>query len=107
MSFILRNDVYLHIMSGEPFDAEFITADRKRGTGGELAKVQGWMKVIHEVESSNLKVQSREPAAENSKAPNHAVHGTVNIFNPANSGVHPVSVHVDLIQFFNGKRVIN
>jgi hypothetical protein len=107
---ILRSQVFKLLHSGDSFDMVWITADRRRGTGGDLISAEGWM-VVEQVKSEKLKVKSADaPAFGNggpSRDPNHPENGTVNVYNPANSGVHPHKVHIDLIQFFNGKRVIN
>jgi hypothetical protein len=104
---ILRSEVYKAIHSGEPFDATWITCDRRRGTGGDIISAEGWMKLTSdEVENVAASVSADE-ATRIKKDPNHPKHGTVNVFNPANSGHHPITVHYDLITFFNGKRVIN
>lgn len=107
---ILRYDVFKEIHSGEPFDMAWITCNRKKGTGGDIISAEGWMVVSDQPrETKDVKSETTEnPSLKGeAKDPNHPDNGTVNIFNPANSGVHIHKVHIDLIQFFNGKRVIN
>jgi hypothetical protein len=41
---ILRSEAMREIDSGVSFDLVFITADRRRGTGGELIEVKDWQK---------------------------------------------------------------
>lgn len=97
---------------------EFVTCDRRRGTGGELIEVRGWQlsgaahpdftpyrEDLQCVKS--VVAKRRVESGELSKDPNHPQWGTVNIFNPANAGVHIHKVHLDLVQTFNGRRVIN
>jgi hypothetical protein len=103
----LRSEVYEALHSGEPFDMEFITCHRKKGTGGDLFSVEGWMKISGKTTETDLPYNSIRIGSGLTKDPHHIENGTINIFNPGNSGVHPISVHIDLIQFFNGKRVIN
>lgn len=109
---ILRSDVYKLIHSGEAFDMQFVTCNRKKGTGGDLITAEGWM-VLNARETSDVKGETDEyeeadtPLGDGGKDPNHEENGTVNVFNPANPGYHPVKVHYDLITTFNGKRVIN
>lgn len=107
---ILRSQVYKEVLNGDPFDMIWITADRRRGTGGSIISAEGWM-VISErnfsADASGSNMGGGANRSEITKDPNHPENGTVNVFNPANSGYHPISVHWDLIQFFNGKRVIN
>jgi hypothetical protein len=42
---ILRSEVLRQMDTGAAFTLQFITADRKRGTGGELIKVENWTKM--------------------------------------------------------------
>lgn len=106
---ILRKDVYDALQSGEPFDIQFITCDRRRATGGELVTATGWMKIQKDAthQAAGPGTGPRSGALTPSRNCNHEENGTVNIFNPANSGVHPITVHIDLIVSFNNKRVIN
>lgn len=107
----MRSEVYDQILSGEAFDLLVISCDRKRGTGGKIITLEGW--IVMRDDSKQMADDSKEPSSvsyhpsSTPKDPHHAENGTLNVFNPANSGVHPVSIHLDLIQFFNGKRVIN
>jgi len=106
---ILRQQVYEQLFTGEPFDMVFVTCNRKKGTGGELVSLESWM-ILHHPDEKTPQNEASDSQADDGKIsrdPDHAEHGTVNVFNPANSGVHITKVHVDLIQFFNGKRVIN
>jgi hypothetical protein len=101
---ILRSEVLKIAESGEHFDMVFVTADRRRGTGGDLIDVKQWQKV----DAKRTKPgQRRAPRAQRSKDPNHWENKTINICNPNNNSQHPIAVHYRLIQFFNGKRVIN
>lgn len=111
---ILRAQVFQEIHSGEPFDMIWITCDRRRGTGGEIISAEGWMVVFRKAKAGETLADqggatpgASDEAEKIRKDPNHPENGTVNVYNPANSGYHPISVHFDLIQFFNGKRVIN
>jgi hypothetical protein len=110
---ILRSQVFQELQKNEPFDMVWITADRRRGTGGEIISAEGWMIVSKETmegEKNRKRMNKRNALnteKKDSKDPDHVTNGTVNVFNPANSGIHPHKVHYDLIQFFNGRRVIN
>lgn len=98
------------IESGRPFTLEFVTADVKRGTGGELIKVVNWQKVHSQptAENKNQVPGTIEPGTMNtSRNPNHYQHKTFNIFNPANRQLHPHKVHFRLLISLNGKRIIN
>lgn len=108
---ILRSEVFKQLHARESFDMVWITCDRRRGAGGDIISAEGWMFVSDEIqEGRKAKNTSDKQAATTSldrRDPNHPQNGTVNVFNPANSQVHIHKVHLDLIQFFNGKRVIN
>lgn len=108
-STILRKHVVAQIFSGEPFDMEFVTADTKRKTGGELISVEGWRVLARDTNKGPAPANTSytEPLNPDGKDLNHDEHGTVVIHNPGNKRQHFTSVHFDLIQFFNGKRVTN
>lgn len=104
---ILRSEVLKQADSGEPFDMVIVSCDRKRGTGGELITVKGWQKLGTEEVAAKLPGQLRKTGRAIVRSPHHWVNKTINIFNPNNRALHPIKVHFRLIQFFNGKRVIN
>jgi hypothetical protein len=101
---VLRSDVLSAAESGESLDLIFVTADRRRGTGGEIIEVKNWRKVDFDKPKTNGKSHTKTITRKN---PNHWENKTINIFNPNNRLQHPISVHFRLIQFFNGKRVVN
>ncbi|MGN6476310.1 MAG: hypothetical protein ACTHKV_03720 [Flavipsychrobacter sp.] len=106
MDTILRSEVLKQIDSGEPFDLDFITANRSKGTGGRWIELRSWVKVTEDQEKTSAKANaSRQTAA--SKYPDHYRHGTLNLRNPGNKALHIVKVHTALMQIFNGKKVIN
>jgi hypothetical protein len=117
---ILRSQVFQELQKNKPFDMVWVTCDRRRGTGGKLISAEGWMVVSDEViegEKNRKRMGSKadklkDERVKNSesrieKDPNHPDNGTVNVFNPENSGLHIYKVHYDLILVFNEKRVIN
>lgn len=106
---ILRSKVLEILDTGEVFDLVFVTCDRKRGTGGELVSVQGWRKITGEpITTATPGETRRKKSVSLSRDPNHQKHKTVNIYNPLAGGqVHPISVHIRLMQFFNNKRILN
>lgn len=103
---VLRSEMLRQLDTGELFTMEFVTADRKRGTGGELVRLENWQKIngVPAVEGSTTQKRSAQPLGKN---PHHRLNKTVNLHNPHNKGVHPITVHIKLIQTFNGKRVTN
>jgi hypothetical protein len=103
---ILRDEVLRLIDSGDPFDLVFITADRRRGTGGSIKRVENWLKIKGEAAEANLPgvfKQVKDPVTRN---PYHLQNKTFNIYNPANPGDHPIKVHWRLMIFFNQKRIL-
>lgn len=103
---ILRSKALAAIDSGEPFTMEFVTADRKRGTGGQLIEVKGWQKIIGEA-ADEIRPGGHRKKGDPLRNPNHRQHKTINIHNPANPRMHPISVHIRLMQVFNGQRILN
>jgi hypothetical protein len=100
---ILRSEVLKQMDSGEPFTMEFIKADRKRGTGGELVEVRNWVKKTNGINEAR-------PLQKRSAGKLVGYSGrikVVNIHNPFNKIAHPMGVHLLLMQTFNGKRIIN
>jgi hypothetical protein len=105
MELIQRYEVMKAIDSGEPFDLTFITADRRRGTGGKPKEVKGWAK-LSAADEERLPGQYRASKAVLLRDPGHFQHRTINIYNPNNPAEHPQKVHWRLMVFFNGKRII-
>jgi hypothetical protein len=105
----MRSEVMQAINTGHPFTLEFVTADRRRGTGGELIKVEKWKKVMTTTaDAENIRPGHFAKAGTNlSKHPDHLAHDTFNIFNPANRGDYPRKVHYWLMISYNGKTIIN
>lgn len=101
---ILRHEVLNDLDTGDPFDMVFITADRRRGTGGKIKRVSNWVKIKGGEPVSRLPGEFSRQTLK--KDPRHAEHKTINIYNPANPGDHATKVHWRLIVFFNGKRVL-
>lgn len=84
----------------------FITADRRRKTGGELVEVKGWVKLKRD-DIRPASVNYKKAAVEkDSKNPKHRTNKTINIIDPMRPDSNPTKIHFRLIQFFNGKRVI-
>jgi hypothetical protein len=103
---ILRHEVLKELDTGKPFDLVFLTADRKRGTGGKIKNVKGWAKIIGDHNSMVRRPGEFRKVNAVKKNPKHSEHKTVNIFNPSNSLDHTITVHWRLMQFFNGKRIL-
>ena len=87
--------------SGRHFSLTYVTADRKKGTGGDLVSIPRATKTGHRAKDG----QKLTPAVirQAAKNPNHSEHFTRNIVLP-NREVR--KVHIDLITHFNGKKVL-
>lgn len=107
METILRSEVVKQLDTGEPFDLEFVTANRRKGTGGKLLEVKGWVKKKGKPVEDTVPGSLRQAQADKRKDPNHWRHGTFNIENPGNKALHLYKVHIPLILTFNSKRVVN
>jgi hypothetical protein len=107
MDTILRSEVVKLVDNGEAFDMEFVTADRRRGTGGKLIDVKGWVKKKGKPVDDTVPGKHIRQKTDVKKDPNHWRHGTFNIENPGNKALHLYKVHIPLILTFNSKRVIN
>lgn len=83
----------LSIIHGKQlFDVEFVTADKRRQTGGEFKTLTG----------CRINKKEQMKPGPGSKARNHYRHATRTII-PAQG--HPVDVHIFLITKINGKEV--
>lgn len=91
------------IESGKPFDITFITADRKKGTGGEIKRYTGWVKCDLAAMPEPVLRRNRIPVNSLKEAA-HRLHKTKNIMNPVTRDIR--KVHIRLITEFNGKRVV-
>jgi hypothetical protein len=104
----MRSEAMRTIRSGVPFTLEFVTANRRTGKGGKLIKVKDWVKVSGEpaIEKQPGKTATVKESA-NHKDPNHHIHKTFNIYNPANPKLPPMKVHYRLMLTFDNKKIIN
>ncbi|MGN7786800.1 hypothetical protein ACTJIJ_19865 [Niabella sp. 22666] len=99
---ILRKDALALIHSGNLVDIAFVTADRRRGTGGNYITLKRVCKVEKD-KSAAVPPSGRQGA---SRPANHHAHKTINLHDPVRSFMHIHKVHIRLIHFLNGKRVI-
>lgn len=86
--------------TGQPFDLEFITADKRKDEGGE------WKKIVQGRKRMQLGVKSLESGVRHlqvHKNPHHYENSTRNIV-LQNGELR--KVHIRLIRRFNGKTVI-
>lgn len=102
---INRWDALAEIDKGHPFDLVFSTADRKRGTGGEIKEVKKWVKFKGDEVPENVPGQLRKDINRVTN-PQHSKWKTFNIYQPNRPAIHPYKVHWRLMHFFNGKRII-
>lgn len=104
---ITRSEAMKIIDSGEFFDLEFVTADVRRGTGGDYISVKNWEKLSGEPAEEAIPGEKKFKKKLLTKDPNHDRHKTFLVYNPSNRSEHPIKVHFRLIQYLNGKRIIN
>lgn len=102
-----RSEAIQHILSNQPLEElVFVAADRRRGTGGKLITLKKWMRLTADLpEAKRPGFYKKEFLPKADKA-NH-INKTFTVFNPAHRSLHPISVHFRLLQFLNGKRVLN
>ncbi len=93
--------------SGQLINISFVTADRRRGTGGKLIEVKQWAKVKEQTPDQNAHPgQMHTPKRDLARDPNHGLHKTFNISNPQNHSIHIHKVHYRLMVTLNGKTII-
>jgi hypothetical protein len=91
--------------SGEAFSITFITADRRKGTGGERRHYPVAQRCrLHEMPANLLKRNGFRSTATDKKSPNHWENKTRNIYIPATGEIR--KLHIKLIVSFNNKRVL-
>ncbi len=87
------------------FQISFVTADRKKKTGGEIIEVKGARKCVVGNRNGKPVFDTREKAGASgriTRPPNHWANSTRNIILP-NGGIR--TVHIRLIIEFNNKKV--
>ena len=101
---VIALSAVLYVMDrGERFDIEFVTADRKKGTGGELKTMTNC--VLYSAYKKDRPVDIKvEAAAVLSKNPRHFQNSTRNIYCMHSRETR--KVHLRLITRFNGKQVL-
>lgn len=102
---ILRHEALRDIDTGDAFDLEFVTCDRARGTGGLIKKVHGWVKVKGDPADVRLPGKQLSKSQLNSLRKATGIKA-FNIYNP-DAPRQIIKVHYRLMQFFNGKRIID
>lgn len=107
MKVISLQDVLADMDAGSNFTIAFVTADRKRETGGEIIELENvrlHRKADHEEDKSQkIAAPAVESAKLDSRNPQHLQHGTRNL--RLSSGKIR-KVHIRLIVKFNGAKVV-
>lgn len=106
---ILRHDAWKQMDTGDLFDITFITADRRRGTGGQRITFASAQKIKREAIPDSIPLTQQMALKKEQKLikdPNHGVNKTINIHVPNDRSVHVHKLHYRLFTWFNGKRVI-
>lgn len=114
MKVISLQDVLAWMDTGKPFDIAFVTADRKRQTGGEIIELENVK--LHrkaEYQQDNAEVSTAEAVStvavstvalkKDYRNPQHLQHGTRNL--RLSSGKIR-KIHIRLIVKFNGAKVV-
>lgn len=94
------------IRSGQPFSLTWVTANRKRDTGGKMMNLIDAIRAdIADDGKERHKSEAIEMIPVSKKNPNHFQNDTINI---RKRGAERITkVHVNLITVFNGKPVID
>ena len=95
--------VIKHMDSHMPFDITYVTADKKRGTGGEIKQQKNWVKCDLSV-MPEMVLRKNKMFYADVRNPRHPEHKTRNIMNPVTRDIR--KLHLRLIVEFNGKRVV-
>lgn len=103
---IMRSEAIKELNKGLPFDLAFITADQRRGTGGDYIEVKKWLKLREDLPADKQPTWYKKEFEAKKDKLNHQ-HKTILVFNPANRGTHPIPVHYRLMTRLNGMRIIN
>lgn len=91
--------------AGQPFSISFVTADKRKNTGGEWIDIEKAYKSGYVDPEARKQTNKLQPASDMiNRAPNHYQNSTRNIMIAANSDVR--KVHLRLIRKFNGKTVV-
>lgn len=100
---ITRQEVLKIMNRNEIFDIEYCTADKKRGTGGDLVAYNRAVKhTKQELPKKQLeKLEATQPLL---RSANKKYHSIINIYLPQIREIR--TLHIRLITAFNGKRVI-
>ena len=104
---ITLRDALKHLDSGQPFNLVYVEADRRRGTGGELATRKGWVKLMPAAKvqgATRPEYKSRVAKAIQDTDPNHFHNKTRNIIYLKSRTIK--KLHTKLIVEYNGKNVV-
>lgn len=92
------------IDNGKPFDVEFATCDRRRGTGGEL---RAYSMVVKASTVHNGPTKTRQPHLAEQAAKPKPKSNTIRVYIPQNRAeTRLIDIHPRLITRFNGKEVL-
>jgi hypothetical protein len=86
-----------------PFSIAFVTADKKRKTGGNLIRMENCLQSGYLSGKDPEERKDVEPSA-TTKNPNHSYNGTRNIF--VKGATRLTKIHIRLITQFNNKKVV-
>lgn len=89
--------------TGLPFNMVYVTADEKRGTGGDIVTLSQWIKCTKEALPSGILRRNKISHSSTTQV-SDAENANRLIYNPQTQDIR--AVHIRLICEFNGKRVI-
>lgn len=96
-------DMIAYMDSGQPFSLSFVTADKKRGTGGEWVAVKWAVKYMLLKKGEAAAIAKLQPISVDRRDPHHFENSTRNI-KLKNGELR--KVHLRLIRIFNNKTVL-
>jgi len=106
METILRTDALKLIFSGQYFDLCWVTADRKRGTGGAYMEVKNWKIASAAKDRITPKNPTLAKPASHEADAAHRENKTFNICNPRFPSQRLYKVHTKLFTRINNKLVV-
>ena len=103
-SVITLTEVLKTMDNGAPFSITYVTADRKKRTGGQLMTHAQAQKIAHLADLPANILKANRISLANAKNPNHYTNSTRNIYIPRTREVR--KLHIKLIVAFNGHTVL-
>lgn len=100
----MLTDVLKAMDGPAPFAIAYITADRKKRTGGQIKTIAQAQRLERLSDLPDNILRLNRISITESRSPNHYDNKTRNIYIPATRAIR--KVHIKLIVGFNGKKVL-